>query len=172
MLIIDGIPWNVTPKIKRRATLKASEVSGLLLDKNYMNDVIGVYLSYEIAVGIPFWNVKSYTDLYEKLTEPVDGHSMILPYNQGDITITGRIEVVEDEYVRRPEGGNYWRDTTFVITANHPTKTITLGEAITRGLAPLPDIGGVQVGDIYEYTASGWEEYEPPSYINGDEVYF
>lgn len=172
MLIIDGITWPVTPKIKRRATLKASEISKLMLDKNFLNDVIGVYLSYEITVGIPFWNIGRYTNLYETLTDPVDGHSMILPYNQGNITITGRIEVVEDEYVRRPNGGNYWRDTTFVITANHPTKTVTLGEAITRGLAPIPDIGGVQVGDIYEYTANGWVKYTPPSYQNADNMYF
>lgn len=170
MLTLDGIDWAVTPKIKRRAEIKASDISGLLMDKSYFNDVIGVYLSYEISVGIPWWNVRSYTALYNALTEPVDGHSIVVPFNDDWITITGRIEVVEDEYVRRPGGGNYWRDTTFTIISNAPYKTITLGEAITRGLAPLPEIGGVQVGDIYQYTADGWVPYTPPSYINADEV--
>jgi hypothetical protein len=169
VLTIDGVDWDVTPKITRKAEMKASEISGFMLDKSYRNDVMGTYLSYEIEIGIPFWSVKSYDDLYEVLTDPVDGHSIVVPYNQGTITITGRIEVVQDVYVRKPGGGNYWRETTFTVTANHPTKEFSLGEMLTRGRAPLPELSSGTIGDAWIYTSSGWVHEH---YADADDMYF
>lgn len=158
---IDGLVWDVPCKIERVAEVTPSEISGMLLDKSYFNDVLGTWLRYTVTVAVPKGREHDYTTLYEKLTEPVDGHSVVLPYNQGDVTVTGRVNTVSDEYVRAKDGG-FWRGTTFEVIANHPTKANTLGQSLTRGLEPLPDFGSANVGEMYTLTNSGWEltEYD------------
>lgn len=157
---IDGLRWDVPCKIERVAEVKPSEISGMLLDRSYFNDVLGTWLKYTVSIAVPAGMERTYVNLYEQLTEPVDGHLFVLPYNMGTISVTGRIDVVKDQYVRKPSG--HWRGTTFTITANHPMKYNTLGEAITMGLAALPEAGSVQVGQMYTYTNNGWSltEYD------------
>ena len=151
---IDGLRWDVPCKVERVSEVTASEISGMLLDKSYFNDVLGTWLRYTVSLAVPIGMETRYASLYEQLTQPVDGHLFVLPYNGGTVSVTGRVEVVSDEYVRVPKG--HWRSTVFTVIGNHPMKTQTLGEAVTRGLEPLPAFGGVQVGQMYTYTNGGW----------------
>lgn len=169
MFTIDGLTWPYPCKIEREAEVKPSDVSGLLLDRSYFNDVLGTYMSYTISIAIPLNDRDAYSDIYDTLTDPVDGHVFVLPYDQGELTITGRVESVSDKYVRLPDGGRYWEGTTFTMIANHPSKQYTLGEALARGRAPLPDIAAVQYGDVYTYTSTGWVK---TIYTDADTVYY
>lgn len=160
MFTIDGMQWDVPCQIDRTAEIRASEISGMLLNKQYFNDVIGTFLSYDITVAVPRKKTADYTRLYEILTDPVDAHAVMVPYNQGNITITGRVEQVRDSYIKINNSTNYWHGISFTIISNAPTKTHTLGEAITRGLAPLPDAGSAQTGLLYMFNGSYWEEVD------------
>lgn len=157
MFTIDGMTWGYPCKITRTAEMTASEISGLLLDKSYFNDVIGTYMSYDVTIAIPVGRESEYLAIYEALTSPVDGHAFILPYNSGMVNITGRVASVTDDYVRLPGGGIAWKGTRFTVIANHPTKTVELGDVITRGFSPLPEESSVAPGSVYTYTAGGWE---------------
>lgn len=169
-ITIDGTDWNLPCKIKREAELKASEISGMMMDKSYFNDVIGTYMKYTVNLVVPVGRENAYAALYEILADPVDGHTFVLPYSQTTVTITGRIEVISDELWREEGGVKTWRKTTFTIIANHPTKTYTLGEAIQRGLTPLPQVIDVEDGTIYQYSSeTGWHEITEP-YPDADEV--
>lgn len=153
---IDGVEWEVPCTINRAAEVKASEISGLMLDRSYFNDVIGTYMRYTVAMAVPFGMLGDYAELYEMLTSPVDGHTFIFPYNGETVTMTGRVDVVSDVYVSMPNDGNHWRKTTFTITANYPTKYKTLDQIITAGRSPYPDTATAEVGSVYTYTANGW----------------
>lgn len=157
MFTIDGLAWPVQCKIERIAEIRASDISGILLDKSYFNDVIGTYLSYTVSIAVPFGMEAAYNTIYEALTDPVDGHTFILPYGSGTVEITGRVANVKDTYYKVSDG-NYWEGCRFTIIANHPTKELSLGEVITRGAAPLPGGGSASMGSTYTYTAQGWEE--------------
>ena len=37
---IDGLEWNVPCQIERTSEMTPSEISGMLLDKSYFNDVV------------------------------------------------------------------------------------------------------------------------------------
>lgn len=168
MFSIDGTEWNMPCKITREAAMTASEISGMMLDKSYFNDVIGMFLTYTVSVVVPLGKENVYSALYEILTDPVDAHVCVFPYNQDTVEITGRIETVSDEYYRDVNGHKVWRKTTFTVTANHPTKTYTLSEMVQRGLTPLPSVIDVEDGAVYEYhTDTGWQEIE---LTNADEV--
>ena len=157
MISIDGITWdNILCSIERVAEIEASEISGMLLDKSYFNDVLGTWFRYTVDIAVPFGQEDAYASLYEKLTEPVDGHTCVLPYNNGTITITARIETVSDVYLKMPNG-THWRKTKFECIANHPTKNNTLAGVIARGTTPLPWEQDVAIGTLAQYTASGWQ---------------
>lgn len=164
MFTVDGMLWDLPCDIQRTAEMQSSEISGLLLNKEYFNDVIGTYLSYTITIVVPFGSENLYTKLYEVLTDPVDAHSFLLPYNRGNIAITGRVDNISDVYRRMPDNSVHWVGIQFNVISNTPTKTHTLGEAIQRGLSPMPDIGGAQVGILYTFDGSSWNEVDIPNY--------
>ena len=137
--------------------MTASDISGMLLDKSYFNDVIGTYMRYDVKVAVPFGMESEWNSMYETITQPIDGHQFVLPYANGVVTVTGRVQDIKDVYVRLQDNKLHWRGISFSIIANHPTKQYTLSEILTIGAAPLPDASDVNVGDVYEYTANGWE---------------
>lgn len=157
---IDNALIDLPCSIERTAELSASDVSGILLNKSYFNDVLGTYMKYTIAVAVPIGKEGLYTALYEAVTDPVAGHTFILPYNQTNIQITGRVESISDKYYREENGVKIWRGIKFSIIANSPTKTLSLGEVISRGLPQPPDVQNPSLGDLYEYTSSGWVEVQ------------
>ena len=157
MFYIDGAECDVICNIDRVTEITPSENSKMMLNKSYFNDVIGSFLKYTITIKVPLKQIETYSWIYEKLTEPVDGHVFVLPYNQGTIEITARVENVSDSLSRLPGGRLYWKDTTFTVIANHPSKTMSAGEAISRGRAPLPEIEDPQEGDAYVYESGVWK---------------
>lgn len=158
MITIDGLTWDVPCRIERTAELQASEISGLLLDKRYFNDVIGTYMSYTVSIAVPFGREADYNTIYEALTDPVDGHTFILPYGSGTVEISARVTSVKDTYYK-VSSGNYWEGCRFTVIANHPSKTMELDDVIARGFAPLPESGATAIpGAAYTYGDDGWTE--------------
>lgn len=157
---IDNTEFNMVCGIERVANVTPSEISGMLLDKTYFNDIIGTYLRYTITIAIPYAEEANYAGLYELLTDPVADHRIILPYNQSTVEIVGRIESVSDSYVKQEHRDgtpvNIWRRTKFDIIANHPTKEMTLEEVIARGISPLPDVSELDNGKIYMVVDGEW----------------
>jgi hypothetical protein len=123
---IDGAVYAMPCSIEREAEIRSSELSGLLLDKNYFNDPIGTYMKYTIAVAVPTGQENEYAGLYELLTNPQAEHRVDVPYNQGRKIIKGRIEAVSDRYYHEEDGIHVWRGTKFSIIANEPTKVSEL----------------------------------------------
>jgi hypothetical protein len=169
MFTIDGLTWPYPCSVEREAEIKPSEISGIMLDKSYFNDVLGTYMQYTISLVVPIGDRDQYDTIYEALTDPVDGHVMVVPYGQGTITMTARVENVSDSLVRLAGGGNYWKNLSFTAIANHPGKQMSLGEMLARGRSPLPDIAKVALGDMYTYTATGWVK---TVYTDADAVYY
>jgi hypothetical protein len=169
MITIDGYEWPVPCAIERTAEITPSEISGMLLNKEYFNDVLGTWLQYDVTLAIPHTMRDDYDALYESLTAPVDAHAFVMPYNNSTVEITARVESVKDVYVLVKKNEPYWRGVQFTVIANHPTKTVEYVEAVSRGMSPLPQTVNVPVGSVYEYTGDGWEI---SSYVDVDERYF
>lgn len=151
MFTIDGVSWDIPCNIDRTAEVKASDISGMLLDKTYFNDVLGTYMQYDISLAIPMGHFDRYSDLYEILSKPVDAHVCVLPYNQSTIEITGRVSVINDRYYRKEGNVQIWRGTKFSVIANHPSKEMSLTEVISRGMSPIPTKVEIPDGTLYEW---------------------
>lgn len=169
MFTVDGMQWTFPCDIERTSEVTESEISGMLLNKTYFSDVIGTFLKYTITIVVPFGSESMYTELYEILNEPVGYHSFVLPYNQSSISLTGRVSNISDVYRKLATGVVHWVGIKFDVISNNPHKTHTLGEAITRGISPIPDISGAQEGDLYEFNGTAWIEAD---FEDADGKYF
>lgn len=155
MFSIDGVQWAYPCDIERTAEMKASDISGLMMDKSYFNDVLGTYMGYEVKISVPFGKEPDYHTIYEMLTQPIDGHAFVFPYNGSTVSITGRVGEVKDTWYRDGEG-QFWQSVKFSVEANHPTKTMSLSEVITRGRTPFPDAASVETGTIWQKSSASW----------------
>ena len=168
---IDGIEWNIPCQIERTAEMTASEISGVLMNRTYFNDVLGTYMKYTVAIAVPFGMEDVYTDIYETITTPVDAHEFVLPYNQQTIQITGRVESVSDQYVYIDRNRKYWKGFKFSVIANHPTKEMTLSEVLERGMSPMPPYINIPDGTVYAWDAASGK-WIVTTYKNADEEYY
>lgn len=150
---IDGVEFDLPCNIERVAEVTATEISGLMLNREYFNDVLATYMKYKITVAIPRGMEQEYEELYEMLTTPQDAHYFTLPYNFETINLTARIVTVSDTYVRLPKGKQTWRRTSFDIIANNPSK---LPDGTRYGMTDMPEAVSPEVGSLYEYTEYGW----------------
>lgn len=153
---IDGVRYNLPCSFTRQANVKSSDISGMLLDKRYFNDVLGTYMQYSMQIAVPVGQEATYSQLYELLTEPVEGHIFEMPYNQRTLSITGRVENVSDARYK-----NTWRGIKFDVIANNPTKEMSLDEVITRGMSELPLVSPLDKDKVYIVNEYGeWEMTE------------
>lgn len=170
MFSIDGIQWPYPCEILRSAEVRSSAISGLMLDRRWFNDVLGTYMAYAVRLAVPVTRRDDYARIYEALTDPVDGHAFVLPYNGGTISLTARVTKVSDEAARLTGGGVAWRGIRFDIAANHPSKARTFEQVMAIGRSPLPDIAAPGEGDAYTYHDGEWVISQ--SYTDADGVWY
>ena len=156
ILTIDGVEYDVKCSVRRTARVHSTDISGEMLDGSYFNDVDGTYYDYEIEFLYPLYDRDRYAAIYEALTEPVDGHAFVLPYNNSTVQITARVETLADEQIEMESGFKYWRGLRFALYANGPTKVMSLSEVVTRGRAPIPDAASPSIGDTYVWDGTEW----------------
>lgn len=156
---IDGFEWSVPCKVERTAEMRPSEISGVLLDKSYFNDVIGTYMRYTVAIAVPMTMAAEYEELYDLITNPAESHTFVLPYGQTTLQVVGRVESVSDEYMYMDGKRNYWNGFKFTVISNYPTKEEELNEILERGMSPMPATIGIEDGAAFTWneTEGEWD---------------
>ena len=104
MISIDGAEWDVPCDLERTADITPSEISGMMLDKTYFNDVLGTFLTYDVTIAVPPTMEEEYFQIYEALTDPVESHQFVMPYNGDTVELTARVESVRDALVYTVSG--------------------------------------------------------------------
>ena len=170
MFTVDGLQWTYPCDISRQADVRASNISGPMLNGAYFNDVLGTYLRYTIKLVVPLNDRAAFNPIYECITDPVGHHTFTFPYNQTTVTVTAKVEQIRDVFVRLPNGGQYWKGIEFDAVSVAPTKAPTLSGAIAYGLPPLPNDVAPETGDTYTWNGSEWEETS--SLPDADEMEF
>lgn len=170
ILSIDGVEYDVECRVRRTADVRDTDISGEMLDGSYFHDVAGTYYDYTISFLYPLYNQSKYAAIYEALTQPVDGHTFILPYNNSLLTLTAKVDLVEDELLELENGTQFWRALSFTLTGNAPTKRMTLGEVIVRGVAPFPDVAKPAEGTSYTWDGAQW--VPAIVYVDADGIYY
>jgi hypothetical protein len=123
MITIDGEQFDipVLSPIKRKADVldKYAERS---VDGVLHREIIGVYFNYSLNFGSSA-NVTEYARLWEKLTEPVEFHTVTVPDEDGNYTFTAYFSNVSDEIHRSIDARRFFKNLTVNFIAQSPART-------------------------------------------------
>lgn len=85
-------------------------------------ELIGVYFNYQIKFGSGC-TAAEYTALWEKLTEPVEFHTVVVPDEDGDYTFTAYFASVGDTISKAKGATRFMKDLTANFIAQSPART-------------------------------------------------
>ncbi len=120
---LDGKYYDVRIlKLERAASVLDGENAGRVLSGSMDRDIIGTYYNYNLEIDGSNLDPDEYDDLFEKITAPVESHTMRFPYGKrGDIEFEAYISSATDELVRKDENGNYiWSGMSLSFVAMEP----------------------------------------------------
>lgn len=122
MITIDGTAYNVpVTKMKRSADV-LDKYAERTIDGVLHREVIGVYFNYQVEFGSPA-TMADYVALWEKLTEPVEFHTVIIPDEDGNLTFSAYISSVNDEIVKARGANRYLKNLRANFIARSPERT-------------------------------------------------
>ena len=122
MITIDGNTYDVgIIKITRKASMKTDEI-GTTMDLRKHYDVQGTYYDYDVEVATTHMNVAEYDSLYELVTQPVESHTVTLPYGQSTLTFEARTTVANDVFIRNFGGIKKWGKLKITFEALTPQR--------------------------------------------------
>lgn len=120
-IVIDSETFNVPViSIKRTADF-LDKMAERTNDGKLHRELIGVYFNYQIKFGQAA--MADYSALWEKLTEPVEFHTVIVPDEDGSLQFSAYFAGISDE-IRRIDGSTrYWKNLTANFIARIPART-------------------------------------------------
>ena len=121
MIMIDGVAYNIpVVAIKRKADF-LDKYAQRTEDGVLQRQLVGVYFNYQMQLGnTP--DVVEYAKLWQKLTEPVEFHTVTVPDESGDYTFTAYFSNVGDEVRKINNTKNYFKNLTVNFTAKSPAR--------------------------------------------------
>ena len=122
---IDGKHYDVgVSELTRSAAILDGEKAGRVKSGNMIRDIIGTYYNYTITIATNRLSATDYDELYEKLTAPVESHTMVFPYGQSTISFKAYIANVEDSLSNIGVGSTTeWGGLKVQFTAMKPQRT-------------------------------------------------
>lgn len=120
-ITIDGVTYNVPVRsIKRKADF-LDKFAERTVDGVLHRELIGVYFNYQLQFGQA--SMTDYAALWEKLTEPEEFHTVVIPDEDGDLTFEAYFSNIADELVKVDGATRYWKNLTVNFIAQVPART-------------------------------------------------
>lgn len=127
MITIDNVAYDVllASGIERAFTLKQGSQGGMAQTGREIPDIIGTDYVYTIKVEPNKNKYADYDSFYEAISQPVDYHSVTLPYGQTTLTFDAMILSGQDRLTRKVGSGNRWGGLTLQLVPIAPQRTTT-----------------------------------------------
>lgn len=100
---IDGVEYPgvfVKSPIHRSFNVLDGENAGRTMDGRMQRDIIGTYYTYRLEFDSSLSDPEEYDALFEALSEPVDSHTITVPYGQDVLTFDAYVANGEDDLSR------------------------------------------------------------------------
>jgi hypothetical protein len=122
MITIDGTSYNIPViSIKRKADF-LDKYAWRTLDGVLHRELIGVYFNYQLQLGRTN-DLSVYSALWDKLTEPVEFHTVTVPGIGGTTyTFTAYFSSVGDEMLKLKDNIGYWKSLTVHFIGKSPAR--------------------------------------------------
>lgn len=121
-IIIDGINYDIPILSIKRSADFLDKYAERTEDGVLHRELIGVYYNYQLQFGRTT-NTTEYANLWNKLTEAVEFHTVTVPDESGDFTFTAYFANVSDELRKKAAAANFWQDLTVNFIAKSPAVT-------------------------------------------------
>lgn len=117
---IDGQTYNVPVKRITRKADFLDKFAERTVDGVLHRELIGVYFNYQIEFGQAA--MADYSALWDKLTEPEEFHTVVIPDEDGDLTFTAYFSKISDELVKVSGATRYWKNLKVHFIAKSPER--------------------------------------------------
>lgn len=122
MITIDGESFDVpVVSINRKADF-LDKYAERTEDGVLHRELIGVYFNYQLQFGHTD-DTAEYARLWEKLTEPEEYHSVVVPDAEGTLTFTAYFSNVGDKLRRSRNASHFWKELTVNFIARSPARS-------------------------------------------------
>lgn len=123
MVIIDGVKFNIPIVSLKRKGQFLDKYAKRTEDGNLQRKLIGVFYNYSLKLGRSTTiGDAEYQRLWNKLTEPVEYHTVTVPGGDGTYTFTAYFSDVSDELMAQHAQENYWQNLTVDFIAKSPAR--------------------------------------------------
>lgn len=122
MIRIDGTTYNVPVESLKRTADFLDKYTERTEDGVLRRELIGVYFNYKLTFGFTTDRAE-YARLWEKLTEPEEFHTVIVPDEGGDYIFSAYFKDVGDELLLQRTGANYFSHLTVNFIAQAPARS-------------------------------------------------
>jgi len=122
-IVIDSTTFDIPViAIKRKAEF-LDKFAERTEDGILHRELIGVYFNYSLEFGRTT-NTTEYAALFEKLTEPMEFHTVTVPdVDATPLTFTAYFAGVADEIRKDTTAKTFWKNLTVNFIAKEPTRT-------------------------------------------------
>lgn len=121
MLRIDGENFKVDVLSCKRTADFLDKYAERTESGDLERELIGVFFNYKLQLA-PGLDRTEYARLWDKLTEPIEFHTVTVPDEDGDYTFTAYFSNVADELLRKKAQKNFWKNLTVNFIAKSPAR--------------------------------------------------
>lgn len=123
-LTIDSVTYNIPLKPIRRKAELLFKYAERTEDGILHTQVIGTYFNYDLELGDSVYDLDEYILLWQKLTEPVESHTITIPDEDGVHTFDCYFANINDREVKATNAGaRRFKDLSFSVIATSPART-------------------------------------------------
>lgn len=125
-ITVDGTTYRVLVEydsLKRSFELMEGNNSGTAISGRSIRDIIGTNYKYEMTVRADPKYPTDYDSFFYKISEPVDYHTVVLPFGQTTLSFQAKITDGNDIYKGYYNGYHRWDEMNLVFTAMAPQRT-------------------------------------------------
>lgn len=109
-------------KLQRKFSIVDGALAGRNVQGDMIRDVIGTYYNYTLELWCNNMSQTEYSTFYEIISNPVDSHSITVPYGQETLTFDAYITSGDDELKRMTADSNFWQGISINFIAMKPAK--------------------------------------------------
>ena len=112
-IVLDNIVYNVGvvfPEMSRSFELKEGSNTGTAITGRDIRDVLGTNYTYSMKITALPGKHAEYDSFYEAISEPVDSHTVLVPYGQTTLAFEAQIKSGSDKYYGVENGTHIWSD--------------------------------------------------------------
>ncbi len=123
LITIDGTQYDVPVVEIKRPVEMLYKYAERTADGVLQSELIGVYINYQVIFGKNIGSREGYAALFDKITEPVEFHTVIMPASTGTHTFVCYFSNIKDVFVRVKGTSHYIEGLSVNMIARSPARS-------------------------------------------------